>query len=567
MPGLSNNGDKNPHPSKAALPPGRAINTSLPPNRPVPPGVDQNSPPDGSDTNHPRIPQTNLTVPGSNDPAPPSLPRSPLRTIIGPPNGPTAIGRPAAQRLINNGVTTNGVHDLNGNNSDPTTVVHAVNGAPQPSRPSLPISSQQVNGRNVQPGVLANTQAPRIGIQAISVNEKDNSSKIEDAPTNGRNPKRLPQNNNDEDKVFLKTPNALRREEAKKDNAGSPTKNGIRKNDVGEKNGDAKNGKDKNGNGKNGVNNTSPIKRPLDKNGNGKNASVSNSPTKKIIRTNGTNGNNKTDEKVVPVKNPVLKSSQESPTKKNGDSKPQESSSPTRKVGNKAPLNVSPAKKLVSKSPRGSPSPPRKRIAKSPLPSPKTARKSVLNQPSPTKLLGKNSTNLTLVPGRPLPATTTLIGQEKSESKDDAKKEEAKSGEDDKQTAKTPDEKGKDKGKPSEASLIFDRLLTLCKRGDWLAVETLLNHLDGLQIPPDLTDSEMGYTPLMYSVKDNRVFVAERFLDMGMDINIKGKVSYSKAKIRGLEAVTKDWTFLDIAQKSLTNDGTVSKVGIWRKKF
>ncbi|GFR08902.1 hypothetical protein TNCT_458171, partial [Trichonephila clavata] len=33
----------------------------------------------------------------------------------------------------------------------------------------------------------------------------------------------------------------------------------------------------------------------------------------------------------------------------------------------------------------------------------------------------------------------------------------------------------------------------------------------------------MGYTPLMYSVKDNRVFVAERFLDMGMDINIKGK--------------------------------------------
>ncbi|GFR08904.1 uncharacterized protein TNCT_458181 [Trichonephila clavata] len=501
MPGLSNNGDKNPQPSKAGLPPGRAINTTLPPNRPIPPGVNQNIPPDGGDSNHPRIPQTSLTVPGSNDPPPPSLPRSPLRTIIGPPNGPTGVGRPAAQRLINNGVSTNGVHDFNGNNSDPTTVVHAVNGAPLPSRPSLPISSQQVNGRNVQPGVLANSQPPRIGIQAVSVNEKDSSSKGDDAPINGqRNPKRLPQGN-DEDKVFLKTPNALRREEAKKDVASSPTKNGNKKSDDGEKNGDVKNGKDKNGNGKNGVNNTSPIKRPLDKNGNGKNTSVSNSPTKKIIKTNGTNGNNnKTDEKVSPVKSSVFKSSQESPTKKNGDSKLQESSSPTRKVGNKAPLNVSPAKKLNSKSPRGSPSPPRKKIIKSPLPSPKTARKSVLNQSSPTKLLGKNSTNLTLVPGRPLPATTTLIGQEKVEAKNDAKNDEPKNGEDDKQTAKTPDDKGKDKGKQSEASLIFDRLLTLCKRGDWLAVETLLNHLDGLQIPPDLTDSVSTFISVLFLV-------------------------------------------------------------------
>ncbi|GIY06484.1 uncharacterized protein CDAR_514691 [Caerostris darwini] len=488
MPGLSNNGDKNPQQSKANLPPGRAINTSLPANRPVPPGMDQNNPQDNSnsDTINVRIPQTTLTVPGSNDPIPQGLPRSPLRTIIGPPNGPMAIGRPNAQRLMNNGMSTNGVHDLNGNNADPTTVVHVANGAPLSTRPSVPISSQQVTGRNVQPGVLANTQAPRVGIQAISVvSDQDSSAKVEDVPINvPRNPKK-PTQNNDQEKVFLKTPNALRREEAKKDNPSSPTKavNGKTNGVENGKNADTKNG---NGNGKNVGNNNSPTKRPLDKNGNGKNGSVSNSPTKKIIRTNGTNGINKSEEKPLSVKIPPLKSTQESP-KKNGVSKPQESSSPTRKNGNKAPLNVSPAKKIIPKSPRGSPSPPRKKIAKSPLPSPKTARKNVLNQSSPTKLLGKTNNNLTLVPGRPLPATVTLIGsQDKSDTKDDAKKDESKT--DDDKTSKTPDEKGKEKGKPSEATLIFDRLLTLCKRGDWLAVETLLNHLDGLQIPPDLTD-------------------------------------------------------------------------------
>ncbi|KAF8774112.1 Ankyrin-1 like protein [Argiope bruennichi] len=505
MPGLSN-GDKNAPPAKSNLPPGRVVNTTLPPNRPVPPGMDQEN--SGGDINHPRIPHTTLTIPGSNDPVQPALPRSPLRTIIGPPNGPMAIGRPA--RLINNGVNGNGVHEVNGNNSDPTTVVHATNGAPLTTRPTAPISSQQVNGRNVQPGVLANTQTPRVGIQAVSVvNEQQKS---EDAPTNGnKNPKRLPQNN-DQEKVFLKTPNALRREEAKKE-ANNSTKNNETENG---KTDDTKNGNNKNGNGRN----ASPIKRPLDKNGNGKNGGVTNSPTKKVLRTNGTNGNNKNDEKSSPVKIPPIKSSQESP-KKNGAPKSQESSSPTRKNGIRVPLNPSPTKK----TPRNSPSPPRKKIAKSPLPSPKTARKNVLNQSSPTKLLGKAPNNLTLVPGRPLPATTTLIGSQKeAESKDDknAKKDEAKSADEDKEKA---DEKGKDKekGKPSEATLIFDRLLTLCKRGDWLAVETLLNHLDGLQIPPDLTDPENGYTPLMYSVKDNRVFMAERFLDMGMDINIKGK--------------------------------------------
>ncbi|GBM52748.1 hypothetical protein AVEN_238722-1 [Araneus ventricosus] len=472
MPGLSN-GDKSAPPPKSNLPPGRVINTALPPNRPVPPGMDQDN--SGGDSNHPRIPQATLTVPGSNDPAPPALPRSPLRTIIGPPNGPMAIGRPS-QRLINNGVTANGVHEVNGNNSDPTTVVHAVNGAPLTTRPTAPISSQQVNGRNVQPGVLANTQTPRVGIQSVSVvNEQP---KGEDDPANGnKNPKRLPQSN-DQEKVFLKTPNALRREEAKKDaNKNNDADNG--------KSDDAKNGNNRNGNGRN----ASPTKRPLDKNGNGKNGGVSNSPTKKVLRTNGTNGNNKNDEKSSPAKIPPIKSSQESP-KKTGAPKSQESSSPTRKNGIRVPLNPSPAKKTLSKSPRNSPSPPRKKIAKSPLPSPKTARKNVLNQSSPTKLLGKTPNNLTLVPGRPLPATTTLIGSQKdAESKDDkdAKKDEAKGADDDKLKA---DEKGKDKdkGKPSEQTLVLDRLLTLCKRGDWLAVETLLNHLDGLQIPPDLTD-------------------------------------------------------------------------------
>lgn len=512
MPGLHGNEDKVPQPPKDGLPSGRIINTTLPTNRPIPPGLplDNNQENVGGNTNQPRLPAS-LNVPIGSDPPTISFPRSPLRTIIAPPNAPTAIGRPAAQRLLNNGITTNGVQDLNGNNSntDPTTVVHTNGVPPPPRRPSAPISSQQVTAKNVQPGVLANTQ--RVGIQAISVvNGHDTGAIPEETVANGVGTRKRTPPTNGQEKVFMKTPNALKREEAKKESAADPPKNGKNAPGDNDKNEDVKNGKDKNGNGKNGSLANSPTKKPLGTNGNGKNGSVANSPTKKPLekngngkngattsptkrplKTNGVNGTNKSDEKVSPVKQSPLKRSQES-------------SSPTRKIANKPLANGSPVKKTVPKSPRGSPSPPRKKIPKSPLPSPKTSRKNALNTTSPSKPLGK--AGMALVPGRPMPATTTLVSSQAATKEDAAKgdgKDVPAAAADAKDGAKVPDgDKGKEKGKQSEASIILDRLLTLCKRGDWLAVETLLNHLDGLQVPTDLVDkvSNIYYIILYYYV-------------------------------------------------------------------
>ncbi|GIY84977.1 hypothetical protein CDAR_235641 [Caerostris darwini] len=35
--------------------------------------------------------------------------------------------------------------------------------------------------------------------------------------------------------------------------------------------------------------------------------------------------------------------------------------------------------------------------------------------------------------------------------------------------------------------------------------------------------TENGYTPMMYAIKDNKVFMADRFLDMGANINAVAK--------------------------------------------
>lgn len=460
MPGLHGNEDK---PFKTGSQTGREINPSLPPNRPVPPGAPQDgaSGISGGDQPQPRIPPAVLRIPFSDDPLPPPLQRSPLRTIIGPPNGPMAIGRPL--RLQNNGASVNGVHDVNGNAAEPTTVVHTANGPPVPVRTTGPISSQQLANKNVQPGMLASSQPSRVGIQSVSVsNSPETSPNGNDANKSGVSNTKKASNTNGQEKVFQKSPKAIKREEARKNTVASPTKK------AGDANGD-KNKKDdkdvKNG-----------------KNGNGKNGGPTNSPTKKPPKVNE---GNKSEEKSSPQRKITPPKSQESPSpvrKRVTIAKPQESPSPTRKKVTIAKTQESPSP--TRKNPqRDSPSPPRKKI-KSPLPSPKVNRKSLLtSESSPTKLLAKPPNNATLTPGRPLPSTNVITSQPVA-SHPDAAKEVAKTADGEKK-----DEKGKEKEKPSsEASAIYDRLLILCKRGDWLAVETLLNHLEGLSIPPDLVD-------------------------------------------------------------------------------
>lgn len=512
MPGLHGNEDKPPQPPRAGLQAGRILNPTLPPNRPVPPGAPPNGAYgiSGGDPTQPRIPQANLGVP---DTLP--LQRSPVRTIIGP-NGPMAIGRPQHVRFLNNGASTNGVHDANGNVSEPTTVIHGINGAPVPIRPSGPISSQQVSAKNVQPGVLAlNQPPPRVGIQGVSVpNSPDPQPNFNETnPTGVSNPKK-PSNSNGQEKVFQKTSNVLKREETRKTAVASPTKKAANGNgDKNKKDGNAdKNKKDGNvdKSKKEGTDDKSKKdgnddktkkdenSNKSEKNVNGKNGALTNSPSKQKPKVNGTD---KSEEKKSPQHKITPPKAQESPSptrKKNTLSKPQESPSPTRKVTPKISQNNSPTKKSPTKSPRdASPSPTRKLPTKSPLPSPKVARKGLLTtQTSPSKLVSKPPSNLTLAPGRPLPSTNVVTSQPVANPQDAGK-----------EGLKTADvEKFEIREKPtSEASAVFDRLLTLCRRGDWLAVETLLNHLDGLQIPYDLVDNvsnlflQLPYLFLLFS--------------------------------------------------------------------
>lgn len=467
MPGLHGNEDK---PFKTMSQTGRVINPSLPPNRPVPPGVPQDgaSGISGGDPPQPRIPPSVLRVPGSDDPLPPPLQRSPLRTIIGPPNGPMAIGRPL--RLQNNGASVNGVHDVNGNAAEPTTVVHTANGPPVPVRTTGPISSQQLANKNVQPGILASSQPSRVGIQSVSVsNSAETLPNGNDANKSGVSSTKKASNSNGQEKVFQKSPKAIKREEARKNTQASPTKK------TGDANGD-KNKKDEK-DAKNG------------KNGNGKNGGPTNSPTKNPPKVNE---GNKNEEKSSPQRKITPPKSQESPSpvrKKVTIAKPQESPSPTRKKVTIAKPQESPSP--TRKNPqRDSPSPPRKKI-KSPLPSPKVSRKNLLTtESSPTKLLAKPPNNATLTPGRPLPSTNVITNQPVAGNPDEV----AKTAEGDK-TNEILREKPS-----SEASAVYDRLLTLCKRGDWLAVETLLNHLDGLSIPPDLVDDVSTFSFKYYSL-------------------------------------------------------------------
>ncbi|KAG8199145.1 hypothetical protein JTE90_015980 [Oedothorax gibbosus] len=66
-------------------------------------------------------------------------------------------------------------------------------------------------------------------------------------------------------------------------------------------------------------------------------------------------------------------------------------------------------------------------------------------------------------------------------------------------------------------------LIQLCKKSDWTGVEGLIKQFSKSGLPTNLIDPETGYTPLMFAIKDNKVFMADRFLDMGININAAAK--------------------------------------------
>ncbi|XP_022687869.1 transient receptor potential cation channel subfamily A member 1 homolog [Varroa jacobsoni] len=77
-------------------------------------------------------------------------------------------------------------------------------------------------------------------------------------------------------------------------------------------------------------------------------------------------------------------------------------------------------------------------------------------------------------------------------------------------------------GQTDHAELCV-KIMNMSRRGDWLGVDALLKHCEKGMLPPDLADEATGLTPLMYAVKDSRVGIADKFLDLGQNVNARAK--------------------------------------------
>jgi hypothetical protein len=91
-----------------------------------------------------------------------------------------------------------------------------------------------------------------------------------------------------------------------------------------------------------------------------------------------------------------------------------------------------------------------------------------------------------------------------------------------------------EKKKPEEPAKTFrpggpqemaGRIILSCKRGDWLTVESLLKLVPTEGLDTRLVTEGVGWTPLHFAAKDNRVHIVNDLINFGYNVNAKGKVS------------------------------------------
>uniref|UniRef100_T1JXK5 Ion transport domain-containing protein n=1 Tax=Tetranychus urticae TaxID=32264 RepID=T1JXK5_TETUR len=63
------------------------------------------------------------------------------------------------------------------------------------------------------------------------------------------------------------------------------------------------------------------------------------------------------------------------------------------------------------------------------------------------------------------------------------------------------------------------RLIALCRREEWLAVDTLLHQTDPSFFDVNIVSEGNLWTPLMFAARDNRVNVIEKLVDIGYNVN------------------------------------------------
>lgn len=105
------------------------------------------------------------------------------------------------------------------------------------------------------------------------------------------------------------------------------------------------------------------------------------------------------------------------------------------------------------------------------------------------------------------------------------------------------------------------RLLQLCQSGDWYGVDGHMRYFEkriqaGLTLNTkplaDLKDEGTGWTPLMYAIKDNRIPVADRLLDLGCDVNAVTKEGYTALHMSALHGKDDTIRFLLYKKADLT---------------
>lgn len=119
----------------------------------------------------------------------------------------------------------------------------------------------------------------------------------------------------------------------------------------------------------------------------------------------------------------------------------------------------------------------------------------------------------------------------------------------------TPDKTADEGMTESEAG---EKLLKFCKKCDWYGADGCLRFFErrvrsGKSSDPkplaDLKDEESGWTPLMYAIKESKISLCDRFIEMGCDVNAMTKDGLLPIHISALHGREETISFL-IAKKA-----------------
>ncbi|XP_069588476.1 serine/threonine-protein phosphatase 6 regulatory ankyrin repeat subunit B-like [Ranitomeya imitator] len=91
---------------------------------------------------------------------------------------------------------------------------------------------------------------------------------------------------------------------------------------------------------------------------------------------------------------------------------------------------------------------------------------------------------------------------------------------------------------PHTMAQAESRILPLATRGEWITLEQTLKGIDKGDLGTSETDPESGLTPFMIAVRENRLSIVERFIDLG--VNLQEKTEDGRTALHVAAACSKD---------------------------